>query len=453
MIESFLRRQVFEPLYYTMTKSPQLSHYKKLEKSQYFPLKTLLEKQWERLIDILNFTYTNNSFYAAKWDAAGIAIKNIKNPGDFQNIPILTKKEIRLNTNAMISNGFSIANLHKFKTGGSTGKALELYITDECSQIRNAAGRRSDSWSGWRPGEPVGMVWGNPPTISGFRYKFKNWLLNPSINLDTMCLTEASIKKFEKEWRAVKPTLLFGHAHSLYMVAKMVKEFSCDCIRPKAIISSSMMLLPHERKTIEDVFGVKVSDRYGCEEVSLIASECEQHEGLHLNIEHLYIEFLRENGEPAFPGEPARIIVTDLYNRAMPFIRYQMEDMGEYLDKQCACGRGLPLMANVAGRVADFLIKPDGSKVAGVSLIENTLTKIKGIDQMQIVQDSVDRIVIYMVAGVEYCETTKKELFDYFLSVFSKKVDIVIELIAEIKPEKNGKYRFSICSVPQAQNT
>jgi phenylacetate-CoA ligase len=453
MIQSFLRRHVFEPIYYTIVNSPQLSYYKRLKASQYLPLNSLLEKQWQRLVDILNFTYDNNSYYAAKWDAAGINVKNILNPDDFRKIPILTKKEIRQNMSSMISKGFDIKKLHQFKTGGSTGKALELYITDDCSQIRNAAGRRSDSWSGWRPGEPVGAVWGNPPKNIPLKYKFKSWLLNPTIFLDTMCLTEESIKQFEKEWCAVKPTLLFGHAHSLYIVAKMVKEYSCNRIRPKAIISSSMMLLPHERKTIEDVFGVKVSDRYGCEEVSLIASECELHDGMHLNIEHLYIEFLKENGEPAVAGEPGRIIVTDLFNRAMPFIRYQIEDMGAYLDKQCACGRGLPLMSSVSGRVADFLIKPDGSKVAGVSLIENTLTKIKGIDQMQIVQHTIDRITIFIVAGAEYCEATKQELSDYFISVFSEKTDVVIELTSEIKPEKNGKYRFSICSIPQAQNS
>ena len=126
-------------------------------------------------------------------------------------------------------------------------------------------------------------------------------------------------------------------------------------IQPKGIICSSMMLLPHERRQIEEVFGVKVINRYGCEEVSLIASECEKHEGLHLNVEHLFIEFIRSDGQDAKPGESGSIIVTDLINKAMPFIRYQIEDSGVPTDRRCSCGRGLPLMSEVTGRLADFL--------------------------------------------------------------------------------------------------
>src|SRR6185436_11340307 len=168
---------------------------------------------------------------------------------------------------------------------------------------------------------------------------------------------------------------------------KMVEELALREIRPAAIIASSMMLLPHERAVIERVFDVKVTDLYGCEEVGLIASECERHEGLHINAEQVLVEILREDGTPAGPGETGAVVVTDLLNRAMPFIRYRMEDMAEAAAQKCSCGRGLPTLRRVVGRIADFLKRRDGSRVAGISLIENTLTKIPGIDQMQIVQD------------------------------------------------------------------
>ena len=121
-----------------------------------------------------------------------------------------------------------------------------------------------------------------------------------------------------------------------------------------------MMLLSNERRKIENVFGIKVTDRYGCEEVGLIASECEEHSGMHLNIEHLFVEFVKNDGFLADPGELGKIVLTDLTNRAMPLIRYQVEDVGVATDRKCACGRGLPIMSSVIGRVADFLIKNDG---------------------------------------------------------------------------------------------
>ncbi len=147
------------------------------------------------------------------------------------------------------------------------------------------------------------------------------------------------------------------------------------------------MLIQPERQLIEAVFGVPVTNRYGCEEVSLIACECDVHNGLHLNAEHAYVELLRDDGSPCAPAEDSSIVVTELVNRAMPMIRYDVGDRGAPSNRTCACGRVLPLMEGVTGRLADFLVAAGGSKVAGVSLIECTLTRFAGIRQLQLVQE------------------------------------------------------------------
>jgi phenylacetate-CoA ligase len=134
-------------------------------------------------------------------------------------------------------------------------------------------------------------------------------------------------------------------------------------------------------------------------------------------------------------------------NRAMPLIRYQVEDVGVPSDRKCSCGRGLPMMEHVTGRVADFLIKKDGSRVAGVSLIENTLTKIPGIDQMQIVQESIDSIILIVVPGRDFLENSKIELVNYFKNLFGESVSIDVQIVQVIQPEPSGKYRFSICKI------
>jgi phenylacetate-CoA ligase len=391
-----------------------------------------------------------NDFYRNRFEKAGVSPVDIHSPNDLHNIPILTKAEIRANTPAMISRGYDVNNLQRAKTGGSTGKALELYFTEECSELRNACALRHNLWSGWKRGEPVAAIWGNPVLPSSLREKLRQFVVEPPvIYLDTMMVSTDSVSRFVKEWRRVRPTLIFGHAHSIFILAKMLEGMGIFDLHPWGIISSSMMLLLNERKKIEEVFGTRVTDRYGCEEVSLIASECEKHEGMHLNIEHLYVEFIKDDGSCAAPGEPGKIVVTDLMNHAMPLIRYEVEDVGVPMDRKCSCGRGLPLMESVTGRVADFLFKRDGSKVAGVSLIENTLTKIPGIDQMQIVQESIDSFVVSVVPGSDFRESTKMDLNAYFKGLFGETVTVEIQVVRAIQSEPSGKYRFSICRISQ----
>lgn len=447
MLMPFIRRNVVERLLALKNGSVRLDRWHELERSQWLPEADLLRLQWQRLQDMLSFVCANNGFYQQRFEAAGITLDMIKTADDLRRIPILTKEEVRGAGLDLLSRGYTTEGLQHAKTGGSTGKSLELYYTEECSEMRNGCARRHDRWTGWEPGEPIAACWGNPCLPKTLKKRLKQWLIQPMLYLDTMSVSDGAIVEFAAAWRQIQPTLLFGHAHSLYILACSLERLEIDDLRPRGILSSSMMLIPSERKIIEEVFGVPVIDRYGCEEVSLIACECECHEGLHLNIDHLFIEFVNEEGMPVANGESGKIVVTDLINKAMPLVRYQVEDMGVPTDRKCSCGRGLPLMEEVTGRVADFLIKRDHSRVAGISLIENTLTRFAGLEQMQIIQEDVDLFVVRLVIGPAYTEQTKIDLIVYLQSVFGHDVQVNIVLLEEIRPEKNGKYRFSICKV------
>jgi phenylacetate-CoA ligase len=445
---SIFKRHILEPIYCRLSRSPKLRYWKELEKSQFYPEERLREFQWQQLKKMLYFSFENNVFYHNRFNNAGVLPNDIRSPSDLSRLPILSKAEIRSNTRSMISRSYNIEKLQKAKTGGSTGKALKFFFTEECSSLRNACTLRHDLWSGWKRGEPVAAIWGNPVFPTSFKEKIRQYFALPAmIYLDTMAVSSSSVLKFIEQWRRVKPTLIFGHAHSIFILSMFLEKLEIRDLRPSAVISSSMMLIPHEREKIEEVFGVRVTDRYGCEEVGLIASECERHEGMHLNIEHLFIEFIRDDGTAAAPGETGKIVVTDLRNRAMPLIRYQVEDIGVPTDRQCSCGRGLPLMDGIIGRVADFMIKKDGTRVAGVSLIENTLTHFPGLDQMQIVQNGFDEFLVRIVPGTDYNDRVIQELEKYFRQIFGNTIKVEFDLVDAIKAEKSGKYRFSICQI------
>lgn len=442
-----VRRHIVEPLWNWTKRQGLLEAERELDRTQWLTSAEIEQRQLTALRSLLTRVPVINPFYRARFDAAGFDPAALQTLDQLRALPLLTKATVRHETDALLSSGYDRTHLMAAKTGGSTGKALDLYFTEEVSRLRNAFGRRRRTWAGWRVGEPMGAVWGNAEYATSARARLREWLLGPTITLDTMSMSGDAVRRFEAEWQDLRPTLLFGHAHSIYLLACLAGDLGLTGIRPTAIVSSSMMLVPHERAVIERVFGVKVTDFYGCEEVGGIASECERHEGLHVNSDQLIVEVLREDGSPAGPGEFGAVVVTDLLNLAMPMIRYRIEDMAEVSERPCSCGRGLPTIRRIVGRTADFLVRRDGSRVAGISLIENTLTRLPGLDQMQIVQDSIDHLTARIVPGAEFTPAVSAELTSYFESQFpGARIDV--ELVTAMAQEANGKYRFSICLVP-----
>jgi phenylacetate-CoA ligase len=252
---------------------------------------------------------------------------------------------------------------------------------------------------------------------------------------------------FVDRWRKKQPKAIFGHSHSLYMFACFLHDEGIADLRPQSIVATSMMLLEPERAVIEKVFGCKVTNRYGCEEVGLIACECERHAGMHLNTLHLFVEAAGEGGQPVEPGMPGKLLLTDFNNRGMPLVRYQVEDVGVISSRDCTCGRGMPMLERIEGRVADFLRATDGTLVAGVSLVERTLTHIPGLAQMQLVQESTTTVEVNRVKALGHTPLADADLRRELQSVLGADMKVLIRDVPQIDQEKNGKYRFSICRI------
>jgi phenylacetate-CoA ligase len=445
-VMSALSRHVFHPLWDIKDRSARLRLLRELQRSQWWPRERLEALQQERLRAIVRYAGEHSPYYGELYRAHGFDPHRF-DLTQFRALPVLTKALIRSSTDRMLSRAFAKEQLEFHKTGGSTGVSLTTYFDRDWWEQRTAAALRSDIWAGYWYGMKVASLWGNPPQALSFRERLRATLIDRFMYLDTINLNPQSIMDFVARWRRERPEVLFGHSHSLYMVASFLAGNGVVDLRPRAIVSTSMMLLAHERLVIEQAFGCKVSDRYGCEEVGLIGAECEQHRGMHLSTEQLYIEFLREDGTPAAPDEEGAIVVTDLMNHGMPMIRYRVEDVGVPSARSCPCGRGLPLMERVTGRVADYLKRPDGSLVAGVSLVERTLTAIPGIEQLQVVQPTRETIVLNVVRAADFSDASEAALLREFREVFGPGIEFRPEYVAQIPQERSGKYRFSICRV------
>src|SRR5262249_51381361 len=170
-------------------------------------------------------------------------------------------------------------------------------------------------------------------------------------------------------------------------------------------------------------------------------------DGLHTMAEGLYIEVVR-GYTPARSGESGDILVTDLLNLAMPLIRYRIGDVGSWLEGPCACGRGLPRLAAVGGRVTGFLIGADGRLVSGVFLNTYLVAHRTSLGQVQIHQDTAGVICYRIKPGLGFRDP---EDLDYLTRMSHRFLgeDTVVrwEFVDDLRPEPSGKYLLSRSAV------
>jgi phenylacetate-CoA ligase len=202
------------------------------------------------------------------------------------------------------------------------------------------------------------------------------------------------------------------------------------------------VLTSENRALVETVFGCPVFNRYGSREVSVIASECESHDGMLTMAEGLFIEVAR-NGEPARAGETGEILITDLLNYGMPLIRYRIGDMGSWLEGSDASGRGLPRLNSVEGRVTDFVVGDDGRLVSGVFLATYVVANRPSLGAVQLRQVTPAVLVYRIVRGKDFREledlaylrdATKKYLGRGAIAQF--------EFVNELPKSPSGKLLF-----------
>lgn len=447
-----ISRHIIAPLWAAWERSPYLRHYRRMLRTQYDPPAVIAGRQLARVCELAEHAVSTVPFWAARFDASNLQPRDISDLADLRRLPLLTKADLREQGELLLSSAYANEKLHRHATSGSTGVSVVVYRDEACQQFKRGATLRADEWSGWKLGERAACVWGNPSLRTDWKGRLRNFLLDRQyLHLDTLKMADADIGRFVAAMERTPPSLLFGHAHSLYLVAKFIETHSpATKIRPRGIISTCMVLHDFERSKIEQVFGCPVTDRYGCEEVSLIASQCEQHTGLHVNSDCIYLEIIDEQGAPCPPGQPGRIIVTDLTNQAMPIFRYEVGDMASWASQACPCGRTLPLLEKLAGRVADYVVTRRGEYISGISLTENFAQQIPGLAQLQIVQEEIDRFVYNVVRGPGFDDHSVRRIAELTKTRFGETAEHECRFVAKIPQEPSGKYRFCISKVSSA---
>ena len=438
----YVIKNITIPLYEIKDNQYMSPYLRNLYKSQYFSTTELEKMQLNGLKKIISYAWKHSPFYRERFTNCGLFPDDIKRFEDICGIPILKKDDIREKLELMLSDEFKKEDMYPKRTGGSTSVPLKLYVDKTAYKLKYAATIRHNQWAGYQRGDKLAAIWGNTDRRYSFKEKLRNYLNSRTIYLDTLKMDDDYILRFIEKVHHYRPETLMGHAHSLYIFACFVRDNRIDNLTFKSIISTAEMLHDRERVTIESIFGKILYNRYGCEELSIIASECEEHNGLHINSEGLYVEVL--GGDEFSPGQ---LVITDLWNHGMPLIRYEISDMATIKSGLCPCGRGLPRLGEICGRTSDFLIAPDGRRISGISILDTFTIHIPGIKQVQIIQNQIDEINFRIVRSADFNDNSLRTLANNVTTIFGSGTKHTVDFVDKIPQTKRGKYRFSICNL------
>ena len=413
-----------------------------LQKSQWWSAGELKEFQNEKLRDLIKHAYANVPYYHNLFNERKLKPGDIKTADDLAKLPVLTKEIVRKNyPHNIVARNVPQRQFMFLGSSGSTGEPLQYYITKDSYSFNVACALRGWTWTGYRLGDKYVKISQNPR--EGLINKIQD-KLHRCVYVHSQSLTPRNIIDIVEKIRRSNAVLVRGYPSTLYVLSEYIKKQGINDIRPSAVTTTGEILFPRMRKLIEEQFHCNVFDSYSGEGGANVA-QCEAHQLYHISAEYAFTEFIRD-GESVQGEGRGEVVSTDLWNYAVPFIRYNVKDMAVLSNKKCSCGRGLPVVEGIEGRDSDILITPSGKRLI-VHYFTGYFEWVDTVDQFQVVQRAPDQITLLLVPGSKFNEREKDKIRRDMSEYVGSDVQFQIQIVDNIPLTRSGKRRFVISEV------
>jgi phenylacetate-CoA ligase len=448
----------------------------------------------DKIVKIVNHAYKNVPFYKEYYDSHEVDIRDINTSGDLEILPTISKSLIRKYfPDKMMARGLEGRAIYD-KTSGSSGVPFEFYDDMKCTTLKLSSYMFFNTWMGVGTNarhahiaspkkptfksnlkkfifnknsvsslkiKPANVEWVvkrleniNPVYLEGysaspkkptFKSNLKKFIFNKN-SVSSLKIKPANVEWVVKRLENINPVYLEGYSASLYNTARLIKDVGYEVkISPKAVVATSEDLIEPHRKVISEVFRAPVFNRYGSREFSgAVAQECDLYEGLHVNTMLSYLEILDYEDDPVNKGERGRIVLTDLNNMVMPFIRYDIGDTAIKGEESGECGRNLPIIRDVVGKSEFFLISKNGERTP-METIQSYIFQhyVREVHRFQFIHDKLGHFYLRIVPSEKFNEGIIAGIRSYLDNTISD-MDYDIELVEDIPPSKSGKTPFFI---------
>lgn len=409
-------------------------------KNQWRTAASLEKRQSHGLRKLVAHAYANVPYYRKLFDAHGLRPQDIRDLADLKKIPTLNKDIILANyPDGMVARNIPQDHYSERMTSGSSGKKLNVLLDHKAAALYRLMQLRQLLDVGYRPWDKMVYVrYG--PGVTQLALQKMGLFRRAYVPLEWP--PERQLKSILK----IRPQILNAYPSVLYLLAKTVTDEQAEKLRLKFILSNSELLTENARKTIEDAFRCNVYDDYSCLEFSAIGFECRmQH--LHVALDNVIVEIHDEAGRPLPPGRKGKIVITALNNYSMPYIRYEIGDIGILSKSRCPCGRSFPFFETIMGRSDDFIALPDG-KLVDPQTVVFQIEPIDDVKEFRILQDMDYSLTVYVVLREnDRIEQVRKTILANLHAVLGG-IGMKVVQIQSIDRGTTGKHRSVVSKIP-----
>lgn len=445
-LQTSLVAKILFPLQEKLKKHDTVAIRQAMDSSQWWTAEKLGEFQLERLRAFLTKVGTHVPYYRDCFKNLSFDPQKITSLANLQKLPLLTKSIIRTEGDRMKSD--IAQGLARFNTGGSSGEPLIFFIGTERVSHDVAAKWRATRWWNVDIGDTEIVVWGSPielgtqDRVRAIRDKLMRTELMPAFQMN-----DTNLDQFVARIRERRPKMLFGYPSAISHIATHAQRrgIPLNDLGVKVVFCTSERLYDHQREAISNAFACRVANGYGGRDAGFIAHECPAG-SMHITAEDIIVEIVDEQGNVQPAGISGEIVVTHMATSDFPFIRYRTGDIGMLGNTPCSCGRGLPLLKEIQGRSTDFVIASDGTVMHGLALIY-ILRDLPAVRAFKIIQESLNLTRVQVVANPSFGITDETTIREGLQARLGNDVEIDIQLLAEIPPEKSGKHRYVVSQV------
>ena len=406
--------------------------------------------QSRKIQQVVKHAYETVPYYRDMFQRNNIKPQDIRHSADLQRIPVSTKQDIIDAGDTIISSAYRKADLTMRKTGGSTGNTLAFYQSYRDGLYASVSYDRARIQNGFSPLLNKIVLIGAFRAESRHKVRWRDRIdLALKLRRRPVFLDMADDQqKLERILGRTSYDSIKGYPSLLYILARRVQDGALTMSVMKHVFTAAEMLDDRTRAVINSTFNVDVKDIYGCWEGGCIGWECEKHEGYHANIDLVALQISDENGVSSEYGK-GNLVLTNLTSHAVPFIRYQTNDIVELTPDYCSCGRPLPLITSLLGRRDDFVVLPNGRRISPSGLIVVVQDCSRNVLEFQIMQEKVNelhvRIVLVGGADKQKAENDIRTRLENHLN--SKDVKITVTTVEAIDRTLSGKHRSIVSRV------